>query len=173
MKALQHAQELLRRANKALSRTKKGSVGRRKAARRLGKAHARVAALRNQFLHALTTQLVRENSVIVIEDLNAAGMLKNNSLARHLSDAAFGDFRRMLTYKAQWFGTEVVVADRWFASSKTCSSCGSVAADLTLADRAYRCVCGLEIDRDLNAAINLARWEPPAAKTSPPPLAAA
>ena len=87
----------------------------------------------------------------------------NRKLARYIADAGFGELRRQLEYKAAWYGTELVVADRWFPSSKTCSGCGVVKADLTLSDRFYECTsCGVVIDRDLNAAVNLARYTPPA-----------
>jgi len=173
VKALQHAQARLKLANQSYSRTKKDSVGRRKAARRLGKMHARVAHLRRNLLHQITTDLARGYVSVTVEDLNAAGMLANRRLARVVSDAAFGEFRRQLTYKAHWYGTELVVADRWFPSPKTCSSCGNVHTELTLADRVYTCgTCGLVLDRDVNAAVNLARYTPPSAKTSPPYTAA-
>jgi putative transposase len=98
---------------------------------------------------------------VVIEDLNAAGMLQNRKLARVVSDAAFGELRRQIEYKAAWYGTDLVIADRWFPSSKTCSGCGNVKDDLTLSDRVYTCTaCGLVLDRDVNAAINLARYKP-------------
>ena len=101
-----------------------------------------------------------------------AGMLHLRTLARHVSDAAFEDFRRQLEYKAAWYGTQVVVADRWFPSSKTCSGCGTVNADLTLADRVYHCGhCGLVVDRDVNAAVNLARYIAPPQKAAHPPKA--
>lgn len=172
VKALQHAQARLKLANQAYSRTKKGSHGRAKAARRLGKIHGRIAALRGALLHQLTADLARGYTCVVVEDLNTAGMLSNRRLARVVSDAAFGELRRQLTYKTAWYGTELVVADRWYPSSKTCSSCGTVKADLTLADRLYHCgACGLVLDRDVNAAVNLARYTPTA--TSPPPRVAA
>jgi putative transposase len=99
--------------------------------------------------------------VLVIEDLNVAGMVRNRHLARSISDAAMGELSRQLLYKARWHGVEVRVADRFFPSSKTCSGCGDVRKDLDLSTRTYSCeVCGLVIDRDLNAAINLARWQP-------------
>ena len=176
VRALQAAQARLKLANQALARTKRDSNGRRKAARRLGKMHGRVAAVRKALLHSISSELAKTSAVVVIEDLNAAGMLRNRKLARHISDAGFGELRRQLEYKAAWYGTEVVIADRWFASSKTCSGCGVVRADLTLADRVYECApCGLVIDRDLNAAINLARYTPPAytGTQSSPPLPAA
>ena len=178
VKALQAAQARLKLANQALARTKRDSNGRRKAARRLGKMHGRVAAVRKALLHSISSELAKGSAVLVIEDLNAAGMLRNRKLARHISDAGFGELRRQLEYKSAWFSTELIVADRWFPSSKTCSGCGAVKADLTLADRVYECAaCGLVIDRDLNAAINLARYTPPTdpegTKTSPPLPAAA
>ncbi|MGH3330768.1 MAG: IS607 family element RNA-guided endonuclease TnpB [Nocardioidaceae bacterium] len=170
VKALQHAQARLKLANQALARTKQGSNGRRKAARRLGRVHARVAALRKALLHDVTAQLARGYTTIVIEDLNAAGMLANRKLARHVADAAFGELRRQLEYKTGWYRTELVIADRWFPSSKTCSGCGTVKPDLTLSDRTYDCgTCGLVLDRDLNAAINLARYTPAHAATHSPP----
>jgi putative transposase len=174
VKALQHAQARLKLANQRYSRTKRDSVGRKKAARRLGKMHARVAHLRRNLLHQITTELARSYTRITVEDLNAAGMLGNRKLARVVSDAAFGEFRRQLAYKATWYGTELVVADRWFPSSKTCSGCGSIHADLTLSDRIYECgACGLVLDRDVNAAVNLARYTAPPPKTAPPqPVAA-
>jgi putative transposase len=173
--ALQQAQARLKLANQAYSRTKKGSSGRAKAARRLGRIHARVAALRKALLHQLTADLARGHTCVVVEDLNVGGMLANRRLARVVSDAAFGELRRQLAYKTGWYGTKLVVADRWYASSKTCSGCGTVKADLTLGDRVYDCGhCGLVLDRDVNAAVNLARYTPAEdAYTSPPPQAAA
>lgn len=171
VKSLQAAQARLKLANQAYSRTKRGSNGRAKAARRLGKMHARVAAVRKALLHSISSELAKGFAVVVIEDLNAAGMLANRKLARHVSDAAFGELRRQLEYKSAWYGTELVVADRWFPSSKTCSGCGTVKADLTLGDRVFECGdCGLVLDRDLNAAVNLARYSTP---PKPPPLVAA
>jgi len=126
------------------------------------RAHARAAWLREDDLHRLTTRLARENAVVVIEDLNvkgmaAAGGAHKRGLNRSLADAAFGQFRRMLEYKGAWYGAKIVVADRWFPSSKTCSECGVVKAKLPLSERLFLCDCGAALDRDLNAAINLAR----------------
>ena len=173
VKALQHAQAALKLANQSYSRTKRDSGGRKKAAVRLGKIHARIAHLRTSLLHNITAELARGYTSVTIEDLNVAGMLQLRSLARHVSDAAFGQFRAQLEYKAAWYGTQVVVADRWFPSSKTCSGCGTINATLTLSDRVYDCGhCGLVIDRDVNAAVNLARYTPPPPKASPLPAAA-
>jgi putative transposase len=174
VKALQAAQARLKLANQALARTKRDSNGRRKAARRLGKIHARVTALRRALLHEVTAELARGHTSVVIEDLHAAGMLRNRRLARVISDASFGELRRQLEYKAARYGTELVIADRWYPSSKTCSGCGTVKADLTLSERTYDCgACGLVIDRDLNAAVNLARYQPGEDTTSSPPQPAA
>lgn len=124
---------------------------------RLGRAHARVANLRRDALHKLTTHLAREHGTVVVEDLNVTGMLRNRRLARHIADAGFAELRRQLAYKSLWNGGRLVVADRWYPSSKTCSGCGTVKTKLTLSERAYRCdSCGLVLDRDLNAARNLA-----------------
>jgi IS605 OrfB family transposase len=121
------------------------------------RAHARVACLRHDALHKLTSGLAATFGTIVVEDLNVAGMLKNRKLARHIADASFGQIRRQLAYKTIWNGGRLIVADRWFPSSKTCSGCGAVKTKLALSERTYHCdQCGLSIDRDFNAALNLA-----------------
>jgi IS605 OrfB family transposase len=120
------------------------------------KVHHQVAAQRRDGLHKLTTRLAKQYGTIVIEDLNVAGMKRNKKLARLISDAGFGEFRRQLTYKTEWYGGRLVIADRWFPSSKTCSGCKTVKPKLSLAERVFTCeACGLVIDRDLNAALNL------------------
>jgi putative transposase len=127
------------------------------AAGSLARAHARVANLRRDGLHKLTTRLTREHGTVVVEDLNIAGMLTNRRLARHIADAGFAEIRRQLEYKARWRGGRLLVADRWYPSSKTCSGCGTVKTKLALSEREYQCeACGLVIDRDRNAALNLA-----------------
>jgi putative transposase len=111
-------------------------------------------------LHQFTSRLAKTKSVVVIEDLNVAGLLKNHQLAQAIGDVGFGAFRRRLTYKAAWYGCQVVVASRWEPSSKTCSGCGWVDEELSLSNRVFLCQnpsCGLLLDRDLNAAINLAK----------------
>lgn len=121
------------------------------------KVHHRVAAQRGDGLHKLTTRLAKQYGAVVVEDLNVAGMVRNRKLARQIADAGFGEFRRQLTYKTQWYGSRLVVADRWYPSSKTCSGCGAVKPKLSLSERTYTCTeCGLALDRDLNAALNLA-----------------
>ncbi|MEO3922361.1 IS607 family element RNA-guided endonuclease TnpB [Micromonosporaceae bacterium B7E4] len=128
-----------------------------RAANRLGRAHARVSNLRRDGLHKLTTRLAREHGTIVVEDLHVAGMLRNRRLARHIADAGFAEIRRQLGYKTAWNGGRLLVADRWYPSSKTCSGCGAVKAKLALSEREYHCeACGLVMDRDRNAALNLA-----------------
>jgi IS605 OrfB family transposase len=121
------------------------------------RVHHRVTSLRGDAIHKLTTALAREYGSIVIEDLNVAGMVKNRRLARVISDAGFGEIRRQLTYKTTWNGGTLIVADRWYPSSKTCSVCGVVKTKLRLSERTYVCAeCGLVLDRDANAARNLA-----------------
>ncbi|MDX3661686.1 IS607 family element RNA-guided endonuclease TnpB [Streptomyces sp. ID05-26A] len=124
---------------------------------RIARLHAAVANARRDGLHKLTTRLVRTHGTVVIEDLNVAGMIRNRRLARHVAGAGMAELRRQIEYKAHWTGVRVHTADRWYPSSKTCSACGVVKAKLRLSDRAYRCeACGLVLDRDLNAARNLA-----------------
>jgi putative transposase len=128
-----------------------------RASSRLGRAHARVANLRRDGLHQLTTRLATSYGTVVVEDLNVTGMLANRRLARRIADAGFGEIRRQLAYKTVWNGGRLLLADRWYPSSKTCSACGAVKTKLTLAERTYHCIaCGLVLDRDLNAARNLA-----------------
>ncbi len=158
-KALCTAQPTTRRLQKSVSRKVKGSQSRRAAVRRLARHHERVRARRHHFLHQVSNVLVKTHDRLVLEDLNIAGMLANHHLAAAISDAAWGELARQITYKQAWRGGQVLSADRWFPSSKTCSACGSVTAQLTLADRVFVCdACGLTIDRDLNAAVNLATW---------------
>lgn len=146
----------LKRAQKALSRKKIGSKRRAKAKDRVARIHARVANRRNDTLHKLTTRLAQTYSDISIEDLNVAGMVKNHRLAKAVQDASFSELRRQLEYKTAKTGAKLHVIDRWYPSSKTCSNCGSVKAKLSLTERTYKCEhCGLTIDRDLNAAINI------------------
>jgi putative transposase len=129
----------------------------RKTRARIARAHARAANLREDGLHRLTTRLAASHATIVVEDLNVAGMVRNRRLARSIADTGFGMLRRQLGYKTAWRGGRLVVAGRFYPSSKTCSGCGAVKAKLRLSERTYRCAsCGLVLDRDLNAARNLA-----------------
>lgn len=155
-RCLAASERWLKRAQKALSRKVKGSNRRAKARAKVARLHARVANQRGDAIHKATTWLTQTYSEICIEDLNAAGMVRNHHLAKAVSDAAFGEFRRQLEYKTARTGARLHVVDRWFASSKTCSKCGRVKAKLSLAERVYKCDgCGLVMDRDLNAAVNI------------------
>ena len=153
---LKKSERKLKKAQQALSRKAKGSNRRAKARVKVARIHAHVANQRLDAMHKLTTRLTREYSDISIEDLHVSGMVKNRHLAKSVSDAAFGEFRRQLEYKTARSGAALHVVDRWYRSSKTCSKCGSVKAKLSLAERTYTCDnCGLTMDRDLNAAINI------------------
>jgi putative transposase len=156
--ALQHSLRKLRRLNRQLARRKLGSKGRRITRRKLARVHARAANLRRDSFHKLTTAIATQHGTVVVEQLNLAGMVRNRQLSRALSDAGLAELRRQLTYKTIWYGSRLVVADRFYPSSKTCSACGWVKAKLTLAERTFTCEgCGLRLDRDLNAARNLAK----------------
>ena len=155
-KHLRAAQRKLKRLQRAVSRKQKGSGRRKDAVRRLGKQHERVANQRKDTINKFTTKITRESSVIGIEDLSVRGMLANHRLAGAIADASFGEIRRQIEYKARWYGSAVVVIDRFEPSSKTCSCCGCVKDNLSLSERTFKCeACGLEIDRDLNAALNI------------------
>ena len=155
-RALNTRLKALRKAQQALSRKTKGSARRGKAKERVARLYARVSDARMDAINKATTMIARTYTTVCIEDLNVAGMVKNHHLARSVSDASLGEFRRQLEYKTARSGARLHVIDRWYPSSKACSSCGVVKAKLSLSERVYRCdVCGLSIDRDLNAAINL------------------
>ena len=146
----------LAKAQRALSRKQKGSANRAKARLKVARIHAQIADRRRDFLHKLTTRLVRENQAVVIEDLYVRNMVRNRSLARAISDAAWSDLRAMLEYKCGWYGRDLIVIDRWYPSSKTCSACGRMAASLPLRVREWKCAnCGTQHDRDINAARNI------------------
>ena len=146
----------LKRLSRALSRKQAGSANRKKAKGKLAKLHARIAAIRSEALHQLTTNLTRRFHTLGIEDLNIRGMVKNRPLARAITDMGFFEFRRQLEYKAAMRGGLVVVADRFYPSSKTCSGCQYKLETLPLAVREWTCpACGARHDRDVNAAINL------------------
>jgi putative transposase len=173
-RGLEHSLRRLRRLNRELARRKLGSKRRRQTRRRLARVHIRAANLRRDALHKLTTSLATQYGTVAVEQLNVAGMVRNRRLARAISDAGMAELSRLLAYKATWYGCRLVVADRFYPSSKTCSECGWVKAKLTLAERTFCCEgCGLRVDRDLNAARNLANlvesvaqsgWETPNAR---------
>lgn len=160
-RALARCMRRLRRAQQALARKQKGSRNHLKARQRVAKLYYRVACIRQDALHKATTAIVKGADVICIESLNVSGMLKNRKLSKALSDVSLSEFLRQLVYKAKWEGVELVEADRFYPSSKTCSGCGYIKQDLSLSDRTYSCSeCGLVLDRDLNAAINLKNLAP-------------
>ncbi|RFC70571.1 RNA-guided endonuclease TnpB family protein [Streptomyces sp. AcE210] len=145
----------LAKAQRRLAKKTDGSANRAKARRKVAKIHARVADRRRDALHKITTRLVRENQTLVIEDLAVRNMVKNRKLARVISDAAWSQFRSMLEYKAAWYGREVIAVDRFFPSSKLCSTCGALRDKMPLSVRTWTCDCGAAHDRDVNAAKNL------------------
>jgi putative transposase len=146
----------LARHQRRLARCRNGSANRAKARAKVARAHRKVRNARRDFLHRASTRLVRGNDVIVIEDLNVCGMVRNRHLARVISDCGWGEFRRQLQYKCQRYGRQLVVIDRWYPSSKTCSACGHLLADLSLSIRTWQCPsCGTRHDRDVNAAKNI------------------
>lgn len=136
----------------------KGSSNWKKAQIQIAKLHRKIASIRKDILHKLTSYLAKNHSRIGIEDLNVSGMLANHKRRKAIADMGFFEFRRQLEYKCQLYGSELVVVDRWFPSSKTCSNCGTKKETLSLSERVFHCDhCGFEIDRDLNASINLER----------------
>jgi len=155
-KPLKAALRKLRRLTRELARRVKFSANWHKPKRKLARLHARIAAIRTDALHQLTTRLTQASQAIVIEDLHVKGRVRNRTLARAISDRGLGQFRRMLTYKANGSGTTIIVADRWFPSSKLCHRCGALNDTLTLADVVFVCpACGFTDDRDFHAADNL------------------
>jgi putative transposase len=145
----------VKRLQRVLSRRNKGSANRRKAVRKLSKAYSHVANIRRNALNQATTLLTKTKSAIVLENLNVSGMMKNRHLAQAIADVGMYEFKRQLQYKGGWYGCQVLLADRFYPSTKRCSRCGKI-REIGLKERQYHCpVCGLTMDRDLNAAINL------------------
>jgi putative transposase len=158
-KPLQRNVANLRRQSRALSRTKLRSNNHAKAARRLSKSHARITNVRRSFLHEVSSRLVQTHDRLCLEDLAVANLVRNRHLGRAISDAGWADFARKLAYKQAWRGGQVMIADRWLPSTRTCSRCGLVKQRMGLAERVFSCDrCGLTLDRDRNAAANLAAW---------------
>ena len=146
----------LKKLQRQLSRKQKGSNNRNKARLKLAKLNKKINDSKLNYLHEVTNTLINENQVICIEDLNVKGMAKNHRLAESISEMNFGEFRRILEYKACWYGRVVVKVDRFYPSSKTCNHCGYIKKDLKLSERQWICpVCGELIDRDYNAACNI------------------
>jgi putative transposase len=157
-KPLKKAMRLLERRSRQLSRKQKFSKNFKKASLRLARLHRRVRNIRRDFLHKVTTWLAKTKPVIVVEDLNVRGLSQNGNLSQAISDVSWGMFRRMLEYKCQWYGARLIVVPQDFPSTKACSNCGEIGPPLPLSQRVFRCeACGLEIDRDWNAALNL--WQ--------------
>ena len=173
-RSLRDAQKKLRRLQRKAARQTKGSNRRRNTLHAIGRTHARVANVRRDALHKATTALAQQHATVVVEDLNVAGMTRRKvglgargrGFNRAILDSGMGAVRRLLGYKTTWYGSELVVAHRWYPSSKTCSACGERKPSLRLDERTYDCTaCGASIDRDLNAAINLARLAGPSTRS--------
>ena len=156
-KHLRKSEKRLKKLQKDLSRKARGSQNRAKARVKVAKLHEKIANQRKDFLHKISSQIISENQAIVIEDLRVSNMLKNHKLAKAISEVSWAEFRTMLEYKAEWYRREIIVAPSNYASSQLCSGCGNKSSqtkDLSL--RTYVCSeCGLEIDRDYNASLNL------------------
>jgi putative transposase len=158
-RTLRKYERKLARLQRELSRRQKGSHNREKTKQKIARLHYKIANTRRHTLHEISSHVTVKSKpcAVVIEDLNIKGMVKNRSLSKAISDASFAELRRQIEYKSSWHGVRVVIADRWYPSSKTCSACGNVKPVLSLSERTYVCeVCGVVIDRDQNAALNLA-----------------
>ena len=155
-KALKRNLKRLKLKQKQLSRKKKGSKNYGKARQKLAKLHYHISNIRKDCLHKITSKIIDENQVIVLEDLKVSNMMKNHCLAQAIGDVGLHEFRRQIEYKAKWSGRKVIFADTFFPSSKLCSCCGWKNSDLKLTDRIFECkMCDMKIDRDLNASLNL------------------
>ena len=155
-RALRNSERKLRRLQQSLSRSVKGSNRYKRKRAAVARLYYRISCQRRDALHKMTSIVSKSYGHIGIEDLNVSGMVKNRRLSKAIHDVSFFEVRRQLEYKAKWYGSEVFVHDRFYPSSKTCSSCGAVNGSLTLSERTFNCeVCGFNCDRDLNAAINL------------------
>ena len=156
-KNLKKSEKRLKKLQKDLSRKQKGSNNRRKARIKVAKIHEKIANQRKDMLHKVSTQLINKNQVIVIEDLKVSNMIKNHKLAKSIADASWSEFRTMLKYKAKWCGREIIIAPSNYASSQLCSNCGNKSSQTKdLSCRTYICpVCGMIMDRDINASKNL------------------
>ncbi|KDR96653.1 putative transposase [Peptoclostridium litorale DSM 5388] len=156
-KHLRKSEKRLAKLQKDLSRKRKGSNNRNKARLKVAKLHEKISNQRSEFLHKLSTKIIRENQAIVIEDLKVKNMLKNHKLSKAISEVSWSMFRTMLEYKAEWYGRDIIIAPSNYASSQLCSSCGNKSSQTKdLSCRVYICPeCGLEIDRDYNASLNL------------------
>ena len=155
-KPLKRDLKRLKHSSRRHSRKQKGSQNRKKSQRRLARQHARIKHIRQDWIHKVTTRLIRENQTVCLEDLNVKGMMQNRCLSRAISGIGWFEFRRQLEYKSTLYGRKLVVIDRFYPSTKTCSRCGTKKDSIALSERVFHCDhCGLEIDRDLNATINI------------------
>jgi len=156
-KHIKKSEKRLIKLQKDLSRKQKRSNNRKKARIKVAKLHEKIANQRKDFLHKVSTQLINKNQVIVIEDLKVSNMIKNHKLAKSIADVSWSEFRRMLEYKAKWYGREIIIAPSNYASSQLCSNCGNKSSQTKdLSCRTYICpVCGMIMDRDINASKNL------------------
>lgn len=145
----------LKKAQQHLSRKKKGSNRFEKQKLKVAKIHEKIASCRLDTLHKVSYQLVKENDLIVVEDLNVKGMIKNPKLSKHIADVSWGNFVNLLNYKCDWYGKELVKVNRFYPSSKSCNCCGWINQNLKLSDREWGCKCGKKHDRDLNASKNI------------------
>ena len=158
-KSLAENLKKLRRLSRQLSRRQKGSNNRRKAALRLARLHRKIKNQRKDFLHKLSTRVAKTKPVIVVEDLAVKNMVRNKRLSRNIADAGWREFQRMLAYKTKWYGSRLVVAPKFYPSSRMCSECGYVLPELGLSTRHWVCPeCGAIHDRDINAAVNLLQY---------------
>jgi len=158
IKTTKKYEKLLKIRQQELSRTKKGSNGRDKARLKIGKIQVKIANIRHNHLHQITSKLINENQVICMEDLSVKNMMSNHCLAKSIGDASWGELVRQLTYKAGWYGKKLIKIDRFFLSSKTCSHCGYINEGLTLDQREWDCPrCQKKLDRDFNASQNILR----------------
>ncbi|MEG4350656.1 RNA-guided endonuclease TnpB family protein [Microcoleus sp. LAD1_D5] len=161
-KPLKQAKTKLATLQRKASKQVKGSRNQRKTYNKISQLHARVARIRLDFLHKLTTYLAKTFKLIKIENLNVQGMMANHKLAGAISDLGFYEFKRQLDYKCQMYGASLVLVDQWFPSTKTCSNCGTK-KDMPLSVRTFDCpTCGISLDRDFNASLNILNWEPSA-----------
>jgi len=147
----------LKRLNRELSRRQEGSGRWSRTKQKLARLHRRIANRRLDYQHKMTTEIAQTYQIIGVEDLNVAGMLRNHRLALSIADAGFGEIKRQLVYKSEWYGGTLVEIDRFFPSSRLCRFCGCINGELTLTDRVWTCDCGAVLDRDQNAALNIER----------------
>jgi putative transposase len=155
-KFIRTSEKQLKRLHKNLSRKQKGSNNRKKAKLKLAVKHEKIKNSKNDFIHKLTTRIISENQTIVLENLNVSGMMKNHKLAKSIQELGLHEIKRQLEYKSKWYNRDLIFVDRFYPSSKKCSCCGEINKDLKLSDRIFKCKeCKLEIDRDLNAALNI------------------